>query len=151
MPGDNYINNKEMHAELVQCRETGELSDKAADAFMQIVMNYSKKNRFFGYSYLEEMQGEALATMCEKWDRYDPTRTQNPFAYFTQIAHNCFIAQLNKEKRHQRIRDEILTYYGQNASWSYQDYRREADKAEQGSDNGSKQAPPTRKHRAKAA
>jgi hypothetical protein len=52
--------------------------------------------------------------------RFDESRSQNPFSYYTASVSNSFTRVLNLEKRHQTIRDDILMMFGQNPSFSRQ-------------------------------
>lgn len=124
-----YIKNKELFEEVVKCKQTGVISDKLAQGFIQIATRYGSKPNFANYTYREDMVAEAIVTLCEKWNQFDPERTQNPFAYFTQIIHNKFLQTLKKEKSQRNIRDALLVDSGMAASWNYQDDQRAREKS----------------------
>jgi DNA-directed RNA polymerase specialized sigma24 family protein len=122
-----YIKNKELLQEVIECKERGEMSNKLANAFIQMATRYSTKPNFVHYTYREDMVSDALVTLCRVWDRFDHTKSANPFAFYTQVIHNQFIQILNKEKKQRNIRDAVLTENGQAASWTYQDEQAKND------------------------
>jgi len=117
----NYLANKRLLALHAECVERNEMTREFAEAMMLLVRRLATKANFCGYSYKDEMQGAALLDIAAKWDRFDCSRTQNPFAYFTQIAKNAFIQFIKKEKRQQELRDKALVYEGLMPSYAYQD------------------------------
>ena len=106
----NYINNREMHDRLVEYLE---LCDKAEESgaqlpivpdylgkcFLQIATRLSSKPNFSGYSYVEEMRSEGVLTCLKYIRNYNPEKSNNPFAYFTQFIKNSFRQQINTEHR----------------------------------------------------
>jgi len=113
----NYVNNKTLHNELVKWynsgSNTGEIPSVIVEAVMQICDRLGMKNNFRGYTYLSEMQGSALLScvVALKEKKYDPTKSENPFAYFTQIAYNEFIRVINEEKKHSYIKHKSLEHH----------------------------------------
>lgn len=61
-----------------------------------------------GNSYLSDMKGDARFALCQNALKFDETKTQNPFSYYTQIVWSCFLSYLDKEKKVSRIRDALL-------------------------------------------
>lgn len=115
----NYLNNADMLAQLRICHEQGRLTEEMGNMFLMLTKRYASIPRFSGYSYNDEMQSFALLTLTKVWERFDETRFNNPFAYFTQIIHNAFF-QFNNQERHQRnIRDALLVEQGKNPSYNY--------------------------------
>jgi hypothetical protein len=76
------------------------------EAIMLICSNLMKRPNFSGYSpqYKQEMISDATVDCVAAVGNFDPSRTNNPFAYFTQIAWNAFIRRLAKEKKHVYIK-----------------------------------------------
>ena len=76
------------------------------NAITLICTNLIKKPNFSGYSsqYREEMVSDAMMDCVAAIDNFDPDKTNNPFAYFTQIAWNAFIRRIQKEKKQQYIK-----------------------------------------------
>lgn len=115
----NYLNNADMLAELNKCHEKGRLTEEMGAMFMSLVKRYASIPRFSGYSYNEDMQSFALLTLTKVWKRFDATKYNNPFAYFTQIVHHAFHQLDNQERRQRDIRDAILVDQGRNPSFNY--------------------------------
>jgi len=73
-----------------------------------------------GNSYVSEMQGQALMHLSQVGLQFDESRSDNPFAFFTQIVKHCFVRVLNLEKRQHSIRDDLLIMAGVNPSYTRQ-------------------------------
>lgn len=73
-----------------------------------------------GNTYVDEMMGQALLHLSQVGLQFDESRSENPFAYFTQVLTRSFTRVLNSEKRHQDIRDDLLIQNGQNPSYTRQ-------------------------------
>lgn len=130
---NNYMSNKEFYAELIECQERGEMSNTLGEMFLMLVTRYASKPKFSGYTYVDEMINNAVLACCQAWDKFDPEKSNNPFAFFTTVAHNAFLQILNKEKKHQRIRDRLLVEENMNPSYSYLEYEAAREKAEEDS------------------
>jgi hypothetical protein len=73
------------------------------------------------------MRGAALVQLSQIGLRFDESKSQNPFAYYTATITNSFTHILNSEKKNQNIRDDLLEQHGLTPSWSRQNSgRREA-------------------------
>jgi len=73
-----------------------------------------------GNTYNEEMRGTALLQLSQIGLKFDESKSQNPFAYYTAAITNSFTRVLNEEKKNQNVRDDILEINGLNPSWSRQ-------------------------------
>lgn len=69
------------------------------ECIMMIVERFGRKYQFSSYSYLDEMKSEAIMTCVKYAHNFNPDKSQNAFAYVTQIVSNSFIAIINNEKR----------------------------------------------------
>jgi hypothetical protein len=127
--GKFFVSNAELLQEVIKSkgrlRENPALMASAmtarlAEMLMLMVEKYSTKHNFSGYSYLDEMKGDALSNLCNKWHKFDEVNYTNPFAYYTQIIHTCFLGSLGKEKKVQKIRDRILVSHGRTPSMGAQ-------------------------------
>lgn len=108
----HYINNKEFYEELcvyheskVQALAKGEpippLTEKIGAAIIQIATRRCNSWKFAGYSdsWKQEMISNAIITATIRGHNFDPAKTNNPFAYFTQICNNAILEQIKLEKR----------------------------------------------------
>ena len=120
MEKKNYLNNKSLLAEVIKSKEQGGITDELANMFVVLVNKYSNKNNWGGYTFKEEMAGDALLLLCRTWDKFDHERFDNAFAYYTQIVKNAFLMRINKEKKHRDTRDALLVDSGLLPSYSAQ-------------------------------
>jgi DNA-directed RNA polymerase specialized sigma subunit len=115
----NYMSNKEFFDELMRCQKKGVMSNQLGQMFKMLVERYATKPKFSGYTYKDEMIGFGIMACCAAFEKFDSNKSNNPFAFFTQVTHNTFLQVLNKEKRQQNIRDEILLSHDLNPSFGY--------------------------------
>ena len=101
-------------------REHGNMTRKLAMMFMKLCERYATRSNWRGYTYNEEMRGQALLQLSQIGLQFDESKSQNPFAYYTAAITNSFTRILNIEKKNQNIRDDILEMNGLNPSWTRQ-------------------------------
>jgi hypothetical protein len=101
-------------------REHGNMTRKLAMMFMKLCERYATRSNWRGYTYNEEMRGQALLQLSQIGLQFDESKSQNPFAYYTAAITNSFTRILNIEKKMQNIRDDILEINGLNPSWTRQ-------------------------------
>lgn len=98
----------------------GKVSDKLARMYIKLCERYSMRSNWRGYTYVEEMRGQALLQLSQIGLQFDESKSSNPFAYYTAAITNSFTRVLNIEKKSQNIRDDLLQDAGQMPSWSRQ-------------------------------
>jgi len=101
-------------------RDHGQMTRKLAQMFIKLCERYATRSNWRGYSYNEEMRGQALLQLSQIGLQFDESKSQNPFAYYTAAITNSFTRILNIEKKMHNIRDDILEMNGLNPSWSRQ-------------------------------
>ena len=101
-------------------RDHGNMTRKLATMFMKLCERYATRSNWRGYTYNEEMRGQALLQLSQIGLQFDESKSQNPFAYYTAAITNSFTRVLNIEKKNQNIRDDILEMNGLNPSWTRQ-------------------------------
>ena len=101
-------------------RDHGNMTRKLATMFMKLCERYATRSNWRGYTYNEEMRGQALLQLSQIGLQFDESKSQNPFAYYTAAITNSFTRVLNIEKKMQNIRDDILEINGLNPSWTRQ-------------------------------
>lgn len=116
----NYLNNKDLLAETIKSKEQGQMSDKLARMLQMLCARYGSRANFAGYTYNEDMQAYAMSQLVRTWNSFNPEKSSNAFAFFTQCVKNSFIQYLKQEKRQRVIRDELLVENGMNPSYTYQ-------------------------------
>ena len=101
-------------------RDHGTMTRKLAQMFMKLCERYATRSNWRGYTYNEEMRGQALLQLSQIGLQFDESKSSNPFAYYTAAITNSFTRVLNIEKKNQNIRDDILEMNGLNPSWTRQ-------------------------------
>ena len=112
----HYINNRDFYEAMVkyreECREAAERGANQVpqvpryigECIMLICEKLSTKPNFMNYSYRDEMVGDAIENCLSSVSNFNPERSVNPFAYFTQIAWNAFIRRITREKKQSYIK-----------------------------------------------
>jgi len=122
---EHYVNNKEFLAALIRYREDVEiaqLQDKTkpvipryiGECFLKIANHLSFKPNFVNYMFKEDMISDGIENCVQYIHNFNPEKSQNPFAYFTQIIHYAFLRRIQREKRQLEIKNKILEKSGYN-------------------------------------
>ena len=120
---EHYVNNKEFLAALIKYREDREiaqLQDKPrpvipryiGECFLKIANHLSFKPNFVNYMFKEDMISDGIENCVQYIHNFNPEKSQNPFAYFTQIIHYAFLRRIQREKRQLEIKNKILEKSG---------------------------------------
>ena len=120
---EHYVNNKEVLAALIKYREDKEiavLQDKPkppipryiGECFLKIANHLSFKPNFVNYMFKEDMFSDGIENCVQYIHNFNPEKSQNPFAYFTQIIHYAFLRRIQREKRQLEIKNKILEKSG---------------------------------------
>ena len=110
MAKNHYINNKDFLKEMIEFRTSVSEAKKlnlpkpqipryVAECFMKIAENLSHKPNFLSYTFRDEMVADAIENCVMYVDNFDPAKSSNPFAYFTQITYYAFLRRIQKEKK----------------------------------------------------
>tara|TARA_B100002019_G_scaffold202877_1_gene175898 strand:+ start:129 stop:626 length:498 start_codon:yes stop_codon:yes gene_type:complete len=119
----HYVNNKEFLAALIAYRESVELAATRGDpkpqitnylgeCFLKIATHLSFKPNFVNYIFKDDMISDGIENCVQYIHNFDPQKSQNPFAYFTQIIHYAFLRRIQKEKKQLEIKNKILEKTG---------------------------------------
>lgn len=106
----HYVTNKDLLEEISKFKESGKLSPALGKMILAIATNLGTKPNFSGYTWLDDMIGDAVFTVVKYLKNFNPEKSSNPFAYITQIVYNAFINYINKEKRHSYIKDALFEH-----------------------------------------
>lgn len=98
------------------CLDHGQMTNRLAHMFIKLCERYGSKWNWRGYTYNDEMKGQALMQLSQVGLQFDESKSQNPFAYYTATITNCFTRILLQEKKNQSIRDDLLEINGYNPS-----------------------------------
>jgi hypothetical protein len=110
MAKNHYINNKDFLKEMTKYRTSirkakrlglpkPQIPRYVAECFMKIAENLSHKPNFLSYTFRDEMIADAIENCVMYVDNFDPSKSSNPFAYFTQITYYAFLRRIQKEKK----------------------------------------------------
>jgi len=99
----------------------GKATNKLAMMWMKLCDRYATRGNVRGYTYNDEMKGQAILQLAQIGLQFDESKSNNPFAYYTAAVTNSFVRIINIEKRNQNIRDDILEMNGMNPSWTRQE------------------------------
>ena len=120
---DHYVNNKEFLAALIKHREDIEIAEiqgkekpriprYIGECFLKIATHLSFKPNFVNYMFKEDMISDGIENCVQYIHNFNPEKSQNPFAYFTQIIHYAFLRRIQKEKKQLEIKNKILEKTG---------------------------------------
>src|SRR5210317_397791 len=96
----------------------GTATNKLALMWMKLCDRYATRGNVRGYTYNDEMRGQAILQLAQIGLQFDESKSNNPFAYYTAAVTNSFVRVINIEKRNQNIRDDILEQNGMNPSFT---------------------------------
>jgi hypothetical protein len=120
---NHYINNADFLKSLIDYKE---LCDKAAsenksdpqipnyigECFLKIADHLSRKPNFVSYSFRDEMISDGIENCLMYFRNFDPNKSKNPFAYFTQIIYFAFLRRIMKEKRQLYVKYKATEQFG---------------------------------------
>lgn len=130
---EHYVNNKEFLAEinkykdflkqaeaegknkadlLRESREFRKTHEFLGTCFKKIGDHLSHKPNFVNYMFKEDMISDGLENCIEYVTNFDPQKSSNPFAYFTQIIYFAFLRRIGKEKKQLEIKNRIIEKSG---------------------------------------
>ena len=115
----HYVDNKKFLAAIVERKEQlkdaeeadeskPQISNYLGECILKIANHLSYRPNFINYTYKEEMISDGIENCLQYIDNFDPEKSKNPFAYFTQIIYYAFVRRIAKEKKQQKIKDRIL-------------------------------------------
>ena len=114
--GKHYVDNKELYRTLLEFKEARlkaeakgydrhhkkypKIPNYVGECLLQIANRLSYKPNFANYMFREEMVGDGIENCLRYMHNFNPEKTQNPFAYFTQIIYYAFLRRIQKEKKY---------------------------------------------------
>jgi len=99
-------------------KDHGQLTNTLARMYIKLCERYATRGNVRGYTYNDEMKGQAILQLTQIGLQFDESKSNNPFAYFTAAVTNSFVRIINLEKRNQNIRDDLLEINGMNPSYT---------------------------------
>jgi len=93
-------------------KDHGRITEELGKMFIKLSERYAQRSNWRGYTYVEEMRGQAILQLSQIGLQFDESKSENPFAYYTAAVTNSFTRVLNIEKKNQNIRDDMLEEHG---------------------------------------
>ena len=120
---EHYVNNKELLAALIDYRAEvavakakdlpkPRISNYLGSCFLKIATHLSYKPNFVNYMFRDDMISDGIENCVQYIHNFDPAKSKNPFAYFTQIIHYAFLRRIQKEKKQLEIKTKIIEKTG---------------------------------------
>lgn len=78
------------------------------ECLLKIATHLSYKSNFINYTYREDMILDGVENCLQYINNFDPTKSSNPFAYFTQIIYYAFIRKIQKEKKQTYVKNKMI-------------------------------------------
>lgn len=115
----HYVDNKKLYAAMVEYRKQvqeakannvlkPQIPTYIGHCMLMIATRLSLKPNFVNYSYREEMISDGIENCVSYIDNFNPERSDNPFAYFTQIIYFAFLRRIQKEKKQLYIKHKTF-------------------------------------------
>ena len=123
MAKNNYIDNKKFLKEMVAYRKAvrkakreglgkPRIPEYVGECFMKIAENLSHKPNFLSYTFRDEMISDAIENCVMYVDNFNPAKSKNPFAYFTQIVYYAFLRRIQREKKQLYVKYKSTEVFG---------------------------------------
>ena len=117
---EHYVSNKDFLQAMIayrksvnkakrEKREKPPVPDYIGSCFLKIANHLSYRPNFINYTFKDDMISDGIENCLQYLDNFNPTKSNNPFAYFTQIIYYAFIRRIQKEKKQVTIKHKILT------------------------------------------
>ena len=115
----HYVDNKKFFEALVEYKkqvdnakanglEKPRVGNYLGECFLKIATHLSYKSNFINYSYRDDMISDGIENCLTAVEKFDPGRSTNPFAYYTQIIYFAFVRRIQKEKKQQATKYKLL-------------------------------------------
>jgi len=120
---EHYVNNKEFLAAIIAYKDSIQLAEirgepkpritnYLGECFLKIATHLSYKPNFVNYMFKDDMICDGIENCVQYINNFNPEKSKNPFAYFTQIIHYAFLRRIQKEKKQLEIRQKIIERSG---------------------------------------
>jgi len=108
-------------------KDHGRITENLGKMFIKLSERYAQRSNWRGYTYIDEMKGQAILQLSQIGLQFDESKSENPFAYYTAAVTNSFTRILNIEKKSQNIRDDLLEEAGLTPSLTRQNSQEYAE------------------------
>lgn len=116
---EHYVNNKEFLEALIEYRvrvdeakakgvETPPVTRYIGECFLKIAQHLSYRPNFINYTYKHDMISDGIENCLMYLHNFNPEKSKNPFAYFTQIIYYAFLRRIQKEKKQTELKQKLI-------------------------------------------
>ena len=119
----HYVDNKKFLQAMIEHREKcrvaeekgkkkPDVSNYIGECFLKIANHLSYRPNFINYTFRDDMISDGIENCLQYMDNFNPDKSTNPFAYFTQIIYYAFIRRIQKEKKHMDVKKKMIQNAG---------------------------------------
>ena len=116
---EHYVNNKEFLQAMIEYRKMVNkakrnkqpkppVTDYIGSCFLKIANHLSYRPNFINYTFRDDMISDGIENCLQYLDNFNPDKSNNPFAYFTQIIYYAFVRRIQKEKKQTVIKQKMI-------------------------------------------
>ena len=116
---EHYVNNAEFLEAMKGYRkavnkakkeklEKPPVTDYIGSCFLKIANHLSYRPNFINYTFRDDMISDGIENCLQYLDNFNPSKSKNPFAYFTQIINFAFVRRIQKEKKQVTIKQKLI-------------------------------------------
>jgi DNA-directed RNA polymerase specialized sigma subunit len=120
----HYVDNKKFLIAMTEYRELRikaeeegkkrpQVTNYIGECYLKIANHLSYRPNFINYTYRDDMISYGIENCLQYMDNFDPEKSKNPFAYFTQIIYYAFIRRIQKEKKQQQVKQKMIANFGE--------------------------------------
>ena len=120
----HYVDNKKFLIAMTEYRESRikaeeegqkrpQVTNYIGECYLKIANHLSYRPNFINYTYRDDMISDGIENCLQYMDNFDPAKSKNPFAYFTQIIYYAFIRRIQKEKKQQQVKQKMIANFGE--------------------------------------
>jgi len=111
----HYVDNKKFLQAMIDWRATWPdeenippVTNYIGECFYKIATHLSYRPNFINYTYRDEMISDGIENCLQYVKNFNPEKSKNPFAYFTQIIYYAFLRRIQKEKKQAHVKNQII-------------------------------------------
>lgn len=110
----HYVNNEHFLQAIKDYKKELETNPEArvpeyiGQCILDIAKRFASRPNFYGYSYKEELVSDGIENCLQYLTNFDPDKSSNPFAYYTQICYYAFIRRIAREKKQSYIKHKLI-------------------------------------------
>ena len=119
----HYVDNKKFLEAMIEYRarctnaeeqkeSNPDVTNYIGECFLKIANHLSYRHNFINYTFRDDMISDGIENCLQYMSNFNPDKSNNPFAYFTQIIYYAFIRRIQKEKKQMQIKSKLIANAG---------------------------------------